>query len=162
MPYTNIDATLSETERADILDAINLIVSKMPFLINLTPSERQTLPKMGNVSQSFVSKALEIATNNPQFIPPYVSINELRKDYQLSTQLQGIRMQVASLLEKISDTNIAVGSEAYVTALMVYNSLKAAAKINAPGADAFLAELSARFALDSNPDTPGPEVPAVP
>jgi hypothetical protein len=36
-------------------------------LINLTPQERQALSKMGSATQSFVSMALEIASNNPQF-----------------------------------------------------------------------------------------------
>lgn len=110
------------------------------------------LPKMGNATQSFVSKALEIAANNPQFVPPYVDVAAMRKDYDLALQLQAIEMQLASLHEKVADTNLAAGSEAYVMALTLYNSLKAAAKVQVPGAKSLAAELAERFVPQTLPD----------
>jgi hypothetical protein len=145
MPYSNIDATISDTQRSAILTAIATIEANLDFLINLTPQERQALPKMGSATQSFVSKALEIANNNPQFVPPYVNVPEMQKDYSLAVRLQGLEMQLASLHEKVADTNLAVGSEAYITGLTLYNSLKAAARVNVPGAKALAAELAERF-----------------
>ncbi len=156
MPYTNIDATVSDEQKATILSAISAIEGDLDFLVNLTPQERQTLPKMGNSTQSFVSKSLEIAANNPQFVPPYVDVPAMQKDYELAVRLQGIEMQIASLLEKVADTNLAAGSEAYVTALTLYNSIKAAAKVNVPGANALATELGERFAQASSPPTPPP------
>lgn len=149
MPYTNIDAAVSDAQRTAVFTAITQVETNLDFLINLTPQERQALPKMGSATQSFVSKALEIAGNNPQFVPPYVDVPAMKKDYDLAMRLQGIEMQLASLLEKVSDTNLAAGSEAYVTGLTIYNSLKAAAKVNVPGAKALAAELAERFALTS-------------
>jgi len=145
MPYTNIDATVTDAQRSAVLDAIATIETNLAFLVNLTAQERQALPKMGSATQSFVSKALEIATNNPQFVPPYVDVTAMRKDYELAVRLQGIEMQLASLHEKVADTNLAAGSEAYVTGLALYNSLKAASKMNVPGAKALVAELGERF-----------------
>lgn len=151
MPYTNIDATVTDTQRAAVFAAITQVETNLDFLINLTPQERQALPKMGSATQSFVSKALEIAGNNPQFVPPYVDVPAMQKDYDLAMRLQGIEMQLASLLEKVSDTNLAAGSEAYVTGLTIYNSIKAAAKVNVPGAKALAAELAERFAQTAEP-----------
>lgn len=151
MPYTNIDATVTDTQRTAVFTAITQIESNLDFLINLTAQERQALPKMGSASQSFVSKALEIAANNPQFIPPYVDVPAMQKDYDLALRLQGIEMQLASLCEKVSDTNLAAGSEAYVTGLTIYNSLKSAAKASVPGAKALAAELAERFTQASEP-----------
>lgn len=65
MPYTNIDATVTDTQRAAVFAAISQVETNLDFLINLTPQERQAFPKMGSATQSFVSKALEIAGNNP-------------------------------------------------------------------------------------------------
>ncbi len=155
MPYTNIDATVTDAQQISVLKAIKEIETNLQFLINLTAQERQSLPKMGNATQSFVTKALEIATNNPQFVPPYADLAAMRKDYELAMRLQGMEMQIASLLEKVSDTNLAAGSEAYVTGLTIYNSLKAAAKVNVPGAKALVAELAERFAqLPEAPTAP--------
>ncbi|MES2474890.1 MAG: hypothetical protein V4640_03845 [Verrucomicrobiota bacterium] len=160
MPYTNIDAAVSDTQRTAVFSALTTIESNLTFLVNLTAQERKALPKMGSATQSFVSKAMEIADNNPQFVPPYVNLPAMRKDYDLAVRLQGIEMQLASLHEKVSDTNLAAGSEAYVTGLTIYNSLKAAAKINIPGAKALAAELAERFEQTSDaPDAPTP-VPA--
>lgn len=157
MPYTNIDATITDAQRIAVFTAIADIESSLAFLINLTAQERQALPKMGSATQSFVSKALEIATNNPQFVPPYVDVTAMQKDYDLAVRLQGIEMQLASLCEKVSDTNLAVGSEAFVTGLTLYNSIKAAGKVNVPGAKALAAELAERFvATSSAPITPIP------
>jgi hypothetical protein len=154
MPYTNIDAEITDAQRSAVFAAIATIEQNLAFLVNLTPQERQALPKMGNATQTFVAKALEIAANNPQFVPPYVDLAAMRKDYDLSVRLQGIEMQLASLLEKASDTAMAAGSEAFVTALTLYNSLKAAAKVNVPGANALASELGERFAQASTPSTP--------
>ena len=155
--YTNIDATVTDSQRTAVFTAIANIESSLTFLINLTAQERQSLPKMGSSSQAFVSKALEIAANNPQFIPPYADIPAMQKDYDLALRLQGIEMQLASLHEKVSDTNLAAGSEAYITGLTIYNSLKAAAKVSVPGAKALATELAERFAQDSaTPATPTP------
>ena len=145
MPYINIDAILTELQRTAVFGGISQVETNLPFLVNLTPQERQAMPKMGGSTQSFVSKALEIAANNPQFVPPYVDVEGMRRDYDLAVRLQGIEMQLASLLEKVADTNTAVGSEAYITGLTLYNSLKAAAKVNVPGAKALVAELAERF-----------------
>lgn len=157
MPYTNIDATITDAQRTAVFAAIAAIESNLTFLVNLTPAERQALPKMGSATQSFVSKSLEIAGNNPQFVPPYVDVPAMQKDYDLAMRLQGIEMQLASLLEKVSDTNLAAGSEAYVTGLTIYNSIKAAAKVNVPGAKALAAELAERFAQTAGePVSPTP------
>jgi hypothetical protein len=159
MPYTNINATVTNVQRDTVFTSISKIEGQLNFLINLTAQERQALPKMGNSSQSFVSKALEIASNNPQFLPPYVNLPALKVDYELAVRLQEIEIQLASLLEKVADTHLAAGSEAYVASLTIYNSLKAASKGNIPGAKALAAELAERFAQDPvSPATPAPTI----
>jgi hypothetical protein len=49
------------------MDAIATIRQKLPFLVDLTTEDRRTMLKMGDKSRAFVSKALEVATQNPQF-----------------------------------------------------------------------------------------------
>ena len=137
MPYSNISASLSDTQRMQIIQHLKDAEQPMlPFLINLTMDEKQSLPKMKDGSEPFVSKALSYAEANPQFVPPYTNVPELRKDFALVQQLTLILQQVHILLEKLNDTSTAVGSEAYVAALGFYNSVKQAAKMNVPGADA--------------------------
>lgn len=150
MAYQNISAELKDNEKQVILDLVREIESKLPFLINLTPEERHNLPKMGDKTSAFVEKALELALQNPNLVPPYVNVEELRKDFELSNNLRDILNAIAILYEKLSDTYMAVGSEAYVAALAFYNSAKAAAKINVPGTDYIVDELGKRFVKKSN------------
>jgi hypothetical protein len=145
MPYQNISAELKPAEKNEVLELINQINQKLPFLVNLTPDERHSLPKMGDKSFSFVEKALELAQQNLNLVPPYVNIDELRRDFELARSLRDILNVVSQLYEKLSDTYLAVGSEAYTAALQFYNSAKLASKSNVPGTDVIVDELGKRF-----------------
>lgn len=150
MAYQNISAELKDNEKQEILDLIHQIESKLPFLINLTSDERHSLPKMGDKTVAFVDKAIELAQRNPALVPPYVNLDELARDFELANKLRDIVNAITVLYEKISDTYLAVGSEAYVAALAFYNSAKAAAKLNVPGTDVIVNELGKRFVKKTN------------
>lgn len=156
MPYQNISAVLSAADQASILAKLNEIRALLPFLINLTPEERSTLPKMGDNTEPFVNKALTYAENNATLVPPYVNVPELRKDFTLAGQIGLIRQQAIQLAEALDDTELALGSESYVTALAFYNSVKQAAKMNVPGADAIYEDLRQRFPGGGGGGTPPP------
>lgn len=55
-----VDAALSESNVQKALSSIAQIEKELNFLLTLTPSERQALPKMGERSHSFVQKGLEV------------------------------------------------------------------------------------------------------
>lgn len=48
MPENRVSATLSEADQQAVLAAIETIRQKLPFLIDLTPEQRRSLPKMGD------------------------------------------------------------------------------------------------------------------
>ncbi|MCX7610738.1 MAG: hypothetical protein N2043_04005 [Ignavibacterium sp.] len=150
MPYENISAELHDREVQEIIQLIQQIEQKLPFLINLTPEERHEIPKMGDKTVAFVQKALELAQQNPNLVPPYLDTNELKRDFELAIKLRTIFNAVSRLSEKISDTMLAAGSESYVAALSFYKSAKTAAKSNVPGSDIIVNELAQRFEKKSN------------
>lgn len=63
MTDNRVSAVLSEADRQAVLAAIETIRTKLPFLVDLTPEQRRSLPKMGDRSRSFVAKALAVALN---------------------------------------------------------------------------------------------------
>ena len=65
MPDNQVSAEISEADQQAVLAAIETIRQKLPFLIDLTPEQRRSLPKMGDKSRAFVSKALTIAQSTP-------------------------------------------------------------------------------------------------
>lgn len=60
MTTNHISATLAQKDREAVLTAIATIKEKLPFLVDLTLEQRKSLPKMGDKSRAFVSKAMEV------------------------------------------------------------------------------------------------------
>ncbi|MFN6570490.1 hypothetical protein [Dendronalium sp. ChiSLP03b] len=147
MSRSPISATLAQKDRDALLQAITTIKEKLPFLIDLSNEERKALPKMGDKSRAFVSKALEIATQNPEFLPRSFDLEEMRKDVQLFEALYPLLLSLTQLQELVDDTSLAVGSEAYAAALQVYNYAKASGQT--AGLDAVVGEMGQRFARKS-------------
>ncbi|HMS39966.1 MAG TPA: hypothetical protein PKE69_07065 [Pyrinomonadaceae bacterium] len=149
-----IDAVLTDADRDNVLTIINDIRARLPFLIDLTIEDRQSLPKMGDKSRAFVSQALALAEQNDEFLPRSFDVTEMRRDVDLTTQLLPILTALAQLVELVEDTYLLAGSDAYSAALIVYSS----AKRNGQGEalDNLLDALGQRFARKSkgNPPTP--------
>ncbi|MBD2364983.1 hypothetical protein H6G36_28125 [Anabaena minutissima FACHB-250] len=147
MADSKVSAKLSSVDRKAVMDAINTIKEKLPFLIDLTTEERKSLPKLGDKSRAFVSKALEIATQNPDFLPRSFDLDEMRRDIELFEDLYPILLSLSQLQELVDDTSVAVGSEAYAAGLMVYNYAKASGK--GAGLESMVDDLGRRFARKS-------------
>ncbi len=154
MPTTPISATLTQTDREAVMTAVATIKEKLPFLIDLTADERKALPKMGDKSRAFVSKALEVATQNPDFLPRSFDLEEMRKDVQLFEAMYPIVVALTQLQELVDDTCLATGSEAYAAALQVYTYAKASGQ--GSGLDAVVVEMGQRFARKPKKKEPQP------
>ncbi len=150
-----IDATLSAANKDKVLQHIQEIKSTLNFLIDLSADELKSLPRMGDKSRAFVTQALTIAEQDDSFLPRSFDVAEMRKDVELADALLPILTAFSSLTELLSDTYTLAGSEAYVSALIVYQAAKANGKGSA--LDATLDALGQRFARKSKgktPDTP--------
>jgi hypothetical protein len=148
MPQENkVSITLKLEDLKKVLDALNAANAVLkPYLIALTPAERQELPKMSDGTAPFVQKTLEYAQTNSGFVPAYIDVKELKTDFDAVEALAQIFRPVEQLYFNLSDTMTLSGSEAYVASLAFYNSVKQAAKINVPGAKAIAEDLKLRFA----------------
>jgi hypothetical protein len=138
---------------ADKLTAIQTNINALStslenyLLFNLTPSDRLELSKMGDKTIAFVQKSLEYADSNPTLVPAYLDIAEAKKDFALTQDLNNILKQISTLQRAIEDTTMVAGSEAYNAALVFYNSVKGASRVNVPGSEAVYNDLQQRFAV---------------
>jgi len=148
-----IPATVIEEVKSKITDAINAI---NPFLIALTPTERHDLPKMSDGTLPFVQKCLDYCQSNPEFAPAYTNFGELAQDMKTYEQLLPIFRMIVQLENKLNDTSMQAGAESYVSSLSYYNSVKNAAKYDAPGAKAIYEDLKKRF-VKEKANVPTPE-----
>jgi len=140
-----ISVTVSEEALANINKAIAAINENLPYLINLTPAERHQMAKMGDKTLAFVNKAFEYANQNPKIVPSFLDLNEFAKDSAAVTNLKKVLIPIEQLSEKLSDTNLMAGSEAYMAALAFYNAVKGAAKAGEPGMKSIYDDLQSRF-----------------
>ncbi len=147
-----IDATLTEEDKNQVLQLIQQIKTKLPFLQDLSPDELRALPKMGDKSRAFVSKALTLAEQDDTFLPRSFNVTEMRKDVELTNSLLPILTALSSLTELLNDTYTLAGSEAYIAGLVVYQSARANGKGSA--LDASLDALGKRFARKSGTNNP--------
>lgn len=156
MPDNRVSAELSEADRQAVLAAIETIRQKLPFLIDLSPEQRRSLPKMGDKSRAFVGKALAVAQNNSNFLPRSFSVEEMARDVGLTEALQPIMVSLTRLQEQVQDTYIEVGSEAYTAALVVYQYGRTSG--DGESLETLLDDMSQRFARKSrNTVSPAPE-----
>jgi hypothetical protein len=152
MPENRISASISNADQAAVMDAINTIRRKLDFLIDLTPDERHSLPKMGDKSRAFVSEALTVAQQNADILPASFDLPEMQKDVALATALEPIRAALTQLQELVEDTYLAAGSEAYSAALLIYQYARAGSK--GAALDNLLDGLGQRFARKSRGKKP--------
>lgn len=140
-----ISITIDAAAEQAIATAIATIETNLPFVVNLSAEERQYLPKMGDKSIAFVNKALEYAKQNNSVVPTFLNMVEFEKDVAAVTSLAKVLYPLHQLLEKLDDTVLLSGSEAYTEALVFYTALKGAAKAGVPGMKTVYDDMQARF-----------------
>jgi hypothetical protein len=140
-----ISFTISDEALANIKNALKTMEENLPGLLNLTIDERRSLPKLGDKSFSFVTKNLEFAKSNPQVVPPFLDVTEFEIDVKAFNELNKVLNPLKQFTEKLDDTTMLSGSEAYSAALIFYNAVKSAAKAGVPGMKVVFEDLQARF-----------------
>ena len=140
-----ISANLNDQTLQDILSKLRDIRSQLPFLIQLTPSERREGWWTGERSAEFVKRAFAIAKDNRSLVPPWLDFNEWERDMEIWSKLEQIEREIKSLTEAIEDTRMAAGSDSIQHALVFYGALKQQKQANVPGVDTYIEELKWRF-----------------
>jgi hypothetical protein len=144
MGYQNISVSLVQADIDAVKTAIATINSKLPFLIMLHPDEKKSLMKLGPKSADFVTDASIAVTSFPNILPPTFDKVEYGKDTALFKVLSEIKFQLDSVVEKIDDTHMAIGSEAMIASLEVYAYVQTA-RNRTPGLASVADKLKDRF-----------------
>ena len=99
---------------------------------------------MGDKSEAFCRQALTLLANNPQVVPPSLSVAEAKADLATLDALRPRLDKLRQLTERADDTELALGSDVMGAALEGYALLKVAGQGEA--LKAARRDLSARFA----------------
>src|SRR5437667_6759452 len=103
-------ATFSPLDQEAVMTAIDTIRQKLPFLLNLTPTERKGLAKLGDKSRAFVLKAVDVATQNPEALPRSHSVQDVQNIADVFRGLTSIRLALQQLYKQVDDTTTKIGS----------------------------------------------------
>ena len=123
--------------------ALKTLEEKLAGLIDLSIEQRSTLMKMGDKSEAFCRKAVEVLGNNPGVLPANFSLAELRRDLAGFDTLRPRLVRFEKLYEKMRDSQLALGSDLMTASLEGYAFLKVAGR--GEGLDTARQALSARF-----------------
>jgi hypothetical protein len=131
-------------------NAIQTLNNLMPFLIQLSDEERDSLVRLAEDNTDFVTEALAAAKKFSHVIPQTVDVAEFERDTLLFKGLTAIRQDIRGFTTKMDDTIAEVGAEAYFTARYVYRQLQMADKAGVPGLKPTLERLGKRFEGNGN------------
>ena len=143
-----VSATLSEASCDKIQEMIKKIESELPFLIALSTADKRRIRPSGPRTAAFVDMALRGAQNFPQYLLQTFDVDEFEQDVQLMHRLKGLRVSIASLLEKLDDTIHAASADALADANEAYTYLKGGAKYDGT-LKAVVKEIGQRYARPS-------------
>ncbi len=161
-----ISAALSGEEVETAITGLKSVEAALPFAETLKKKERMSLPKVGLERMDFNKKAYELASRNPDLVPPYIDMAEFKKDLDLSEALDKILYHMVPLTNKLKDTSNLAKVDSYENGRMIYHYAKTMADAGFPGASAVADELgklykgqgsskkSTSTGADDKPDTP--------
>ena len=124
MPTNHIDIAITQDQLDSVLAAVKALEAAAPFLIDLRSEQRKTMVRYSDKDLGFILKALAIAEQHPEILPPSFNLDAMRRDVdalnKLTTMLQGLT-RITGLFE---DSRYAAGSESEGHALTVYQFIK--------------------------------------
>ena len=139
-----VSGTLTPAQKTAIDAAVQTILSNLPAAVDLSPEQRHDLMKAGDKSQAFLSRCRDLVNQNPAWLPSTFPSAEFLADFALFEALAPVEIEITQLLEKVSDTRMAAGSDTMVAALILYGIAKAAGQ--GSNLDDTLAQVGGRFA----------------
>ena len=146
MNENRISIELTSAQVKAVEEAIRTLAETLqPVLIALDAEDKKNLAKLGEKSTAFVEKAVQYAASNPEFVPPFISVEEWRKDLAGFNQLNAFLRPLLQIVGNLDDTATLCGSETILQSLAYYNSVRLASKMNVPNAGSVYEDLSQRF-----------------
>lgn len=152
-----VSGTLTEAQETAITGAVQTILANLPFAVDLTIDQRQSVVKAGDKSLAFLYRCRDLVNQNPAWLPATFPKQEFLNDLGLFDDLGPIESAQMQALEKTSDTRMAAGSDAMVAALILYGIAKAAGQ--GAGLDDLLTQMGGRFARKAKAKTTAPATP---
>jgi hypothetical protein len=133
--------------RSKLNEAMDLL---MPYLITLSPDERQTLVNMGADSVEFLEKAHDLTVKYSKLIPRLMKSSVFAEESATIRELDLLINKLKLLEDSLSDIQLIMGGDVLEIALDFYHTIKIAAMRDIPGAGVVYEELKPWFPFKKN------------
>ena len=117
-----VKTTVPSTTDQAITAAIASLKKSLPFLVNLSKTDRKAVAKPSAKAQTFIKQALDVALQNPTMLPASFDIHEMQQDMQLFEYLASLELRLRQVLQEVDDTLKQVGTQNYAAARLIYAS----------------------------------------
>lgn len=116
------------------------------YTVEMSAKDRQRKDKFGDKASVYVGKCIAFAKTNPEFIPGFMELEELEKDYDLTKQMSSLIIKVKQIRDSLTATRAIAGFEANRQGNLYYHTVKAAMKMGVTNAITIYNALKFRFA----------------
>lgn len=147
MSQNLISFQLSDDDVRTLNTLMGDVESRLTGLLALDNATRRQLTKMGDKSEAFVRQTIMVLGQNPEIVPPSLGLAEAQADLRALDQL---RPRMQRLVERMTDSEMALGSDAMTVALEGYGLLKLSGRNK--GLEGVSEALSARFSRSRRPE----------
>jgi hypothetical protein len=124
----------------------------------LSQAERRRLIGAGVKNYGFIDKAYDIARDNPKFLPPFLSAQEIWQDMHDFEEIRQLVMVLEKFLQLATESMMIRGNRCFRDALRVYGALREMTRNNVPGAKPLFESLVTFFRKRRRPGEAEPTV----
>ncbi len=118
----------SDERIGEIKKLLNELESRTDFLLELSLDERCALPKLDEDRERFTQEALLLGKQYPECLPPHSEVDRLLEGMAFRREVKELFEKSNTVTERLDDSIVASGSQAYVVALNVVQALEVRAK----------------------------------
>ena len=141
-----ISLEITAAQKTAIVDAVMALKTALQgMLINLTPEEKQSLPRIGDNSLAFDEKCAAYMASRADLVPSFLDTAEMAKDRKLVADLLPCFRELAPLCEGLEETIMLANSDNMIGDLAFYQNVRQAAKRGVAGANTIYDDLKSRF-----------------
>jgi hypothetical protein len=135
---------LSDAIYEAIDGAFTTIEGHFEGLITLDLEQKARIVRLGPEYEAFTRETLDVLEQYPQILPAGMSVSDARADLLARDRLRPRLLRLAQLLQRLQDTELALGSDALALALHGYRLLQVSGR--AAGLQVRQKELGTHFA----------------
>jgi hypothetical protein len=168
MSLQKINIDLDSKEMSAIVGLLVSLKEKMPWLVDVTGSEKHNGFIVGDDTLPFIKKALEYANKHPEIVPSFIDMERWNEKNEVFLHLRELWRTLGELFESVEDTQVVQGHEVSGYALAFYSAAQDAVKHNVSGSKSIVDDLGKRFTksgisgnqVDPNLDSPATDMDA--